>query len=944
MTNSYTGWCVRSMRQVFVLCFAVCTGFSGTVFAGPGVWTSAGPEGGVINGLIASPNAVNTFYAVGRGVFKSTDGGINWTPANAGITRPVNGLILHSRTAANTLYTFGGRNVFFSNDGATSWQDRSPPGLMDGVSIFAADLSPVFPGRIYIGLTDGSVLRSDDAGQTWVATSPLPLPDLVINQITTHPSAPNTLLVTTTSSVTFGESRIFRGTAAGGVWTEITCAAGPCPWFNTQIADLKFAGSSGKAWMSDGFMIYQSLDFGSTWTAVSFPPIIPGGQTLTPNPDDDDELFVGGRIGLAYTEDNGTSWTEVFDGFVGNSSLQTAQSTNVAYDPFNTSIQLAGSDGNGVYRRVSAAMDVWQPNVSGMNSVTVRSVAVASGNRLHAALADVFTPAFVNFRSTNNGTSWSQANTGLQADHFRALMVDPNNDQIMYASGRYFPHTNNMGDFDNGNGAIYKSSDAGINWTTIDNGIPQEPTIGLSFFGTVRSLALDLTSGSGGGSGPIQTLYAAGSGSFVDDGMGMPMQRAARIYKSTDAGATWVASDNGIGSAQARPTGGFISASGVQILQDPNDATGNNLYAATFIGGLDGSFTPTIPNGVFRTTDGGANWIEVSNGLPTVDGIPAASAANVLSLALDPTDATGLTLYASTNDFSNSFDGTIYKTTDGGANWVFSGTGLMDRDVRDLVVDPLTGDVYAAVADPSTNGDGGVFISSDGGATWSSISVGFPASAVGLKLLLDDSGPNLVIHAGTTRSLQSFEVLPDDDVDGVPDATEAAAPNGGDGNLDGTQDSTQADVSSVLPSTPGRGDSEYVTVVLTPLTGNCNNLENVTGLDTIDSVPPETSYRLPFNGVQLRIPDCESAQIDLIYHNRNFESSAQMRSYALEFPDEERFMWQQIPGASVNGNTWSFNLSDGQVGDSTSEDNVILFLGGPATLNEVFFDDGMEVE
>ncbi len=947
MNYSYVRGRNSLMRQLFfwVLLFTM-TSLTGYVYAGPGIWTSSGPEGGVISGLVASPNVPNTFYAVSRGgLFKSVNGGVNWNEASIGITRQLNGIVLHSSTAANTLYSFSNRNVYFSNNGAASWMDRSPPALSPDTFITAASLSRVFPGRVYIGISDGSVLRSDDAGLSWVGTSPLPVMNLSVSTIAAHPSNPNLLLLTASSQTSFGETRLFRGSAAGGAWTEITCLTGPCPWFDRQVTDLEFAGSGGKVWMTDQAAIYQSLDFGSNWTTVNPAPIESAGQLLTPNPDDNDDLFVAGRTGLAYTQDNGTTWTEVFAGFIGNSALQTARSTALVYDPFNTTIQLAGSDGNGVYRRINPGMDVWQPNVTGMNAVTVRSVDIAPGNRVHAATGDIFSPTFVNFRSTNGGNSWSQANTGLDADHFRALVVDPNNDQIVYAGGRYLPHINSTGMFDPGNGAIYKSSDGGINWMTIDNGIPVDPSLGLSRFGTVRSIALDLFSGSSGGTGPIQTLYVAGSGRFIDDGMGMPMQQAARIYKSTDAGATWVASDNGIGSAQMHPSGFFLFASGVQVLQDPSDVTGNTLYAATFIGGLDGAIVPTIPNGVFKTIDGGANWTPMSNGLPKVDGNPAATEANVLSLALDPTDPTGQTLYASSNDFLNNFIGTVYKTTDGGANWVFSGNGLMDRDVRDLVVDPLTGDVYAAAADPSTNGDGGVFVSSDGGASWSSISIGFPASAVGLKLTLDNTGPNPIIHAGTTRSLQSFEILPDEDIDGVSDPVESNAPNGGDGNLDGMQDSMQSEVASAPVNNTSRGPlSTYVTAVITPVTGNCDRLENVTGLDTVGSVPPETSYDLPFNGIQLRIPDCESAQLDLIYHERNAAFAEQLRAYALEFPDEERFMWQQIPTATVAGDTWSFNLSDGQLGDSTSEDNVILFLGGPARLTEMFFEDGMEVE
>ncbi len=916
-----------------------------SVLAGPGIWTSTGPDGGQAVGLVASPSTPNTFYSVSRGgVFKSIDGGFNWAASSVGITRQLGVTILHSQTAPNTLYVFGRFNVYFSNNGAASWNDRTPPGMMTNSGIITATLSRIFPGRIYLGLADGSVLRSDDAGLTWFATSPLPVSDISVTAMAAHPTDPNVLLVAAQSLIST-DIHLYRGSAAGGVWTEITCP-GVCPWGTSVLADIAFAGSSGKTWAVNFNGVYQSLDFGSTWvTTPTLPVNATGGQFLAPNPDDNDDLFVGGRLGLAFTQDNGTTWTEVLNGFVGNSSGHIGMSQQVVYDPFNTTIQLAGSLGNGVYRRVSPAMEIWTPNVSGMNAANIRAIAIATSSRIHAAIGDLFEPTFSAFRSTTGGSSWTATNTGLEADHFRDISVDPNNNLIVYASGRFLPHQDDMFGFNPGNGGIYKSSDGGVSWTTIDNGIPLNPGIfNNTVFGTVRTITLDQFSGSGGGSGPIQTLFVGGTGRFTDDGMGGFTQNAGRIYKSTDAGANWVIMDNGLGNAELGGSGRPLWASVVQIVQDPSDVTGATFYAATFIGGTDGSIPLSIPNGVFKTTDGGANWIPRSNGLPPLDGIAGSTQTNVLSLALDPTDLTGNTLYASTNDFSNGFVGTAYKTTDGGLNWFFSGTGLMDRDVRDLIVEPTTGDVYAAVTDPLSNGDGGVSRSTDGGASWQSISIGFPATAVATKLALDNTGANLIIHAGTTRSVQSFEMLPDMDTDGVPDLSEDNSPNGGDGNLDGMQDSDQNNVSSAPINNTNLGLSEYVTAVVTAQIGNCASLENVTGLDTVGSIPLETTYNLPFNGIQLRIPDCQSATIDLIYHDRSFEDSTEIRTYALEFPDELRFVWQQLPGSTVIGNTWSFNLNDGQLGDSTPDDNVILFLGGPAVLSEVFFSDGMEVE
>ncbi|MGB0514694.1 MAG: WD40/YVTN/BNR-like repeat-containing protein, partial [Wenzhouxiangellaceae bacterium] len=471
------------------------------------------------------------------------------------------------------------------------------------------------------------------------------------------------------------------------------------------------------------------------------------GRSISIRPGDNTELYVAGSTGLNYTTDDGASWTSVLGGFAGNAQLQPANSTVVVHDPFNPALQLAGSISNGVYRRIALPpLDSFVPGVDGFNAQNIRAVGSNTLDRVHVGVSDSFGATFSSFRSVNNGLTWSQANSGLEADQFRALVVDPNDSEVIYAGGRYDPKPDNTGVTVPGNGGLYKSTNGGINWTTIDSGIPLTPApFAFSLFGTVRDIAVDPFSADPV-SGESQILYATGTGRFQSDGMGGFVQEAARIYKSVDAGATWVASDIGIGGAELGASGRTLFASGVQIIVDPTDVTGQTLYMATFIGRSDLDEPTAIENGVFKSIDGGASWSNIGNGLPRVNGNPAAAAADVLSLAFDPTDITGQTLYASTNDLSNSVLGTVYKTIDGGANWAFSGTGLENRDVRDLAVDPLTGNVYAAVADPLGNGDGGVFVSEDGGATWASVSTGFPSAAVALKLELDNTGANLLLH------------------------------------------------------------------------------------------------------------------------------------------------------------------------------------------------------
>ena len=103
------------------------------------------------------------------------------------------------------------------------------------------------------------------------------------------------------------------------------------------------------------------------------------------------------------------------------------------------------------------------------------------------------------------------------------------------------------------------------------------------------------------------------------------------------------------------PEGGTVHALAI----DPQTPT--TLYAGTDSGG------------VFKSTDGGASWSAVNNGL---------TAAWVLALAIDPQTPT--TLYAGT------YGGEVFKSTNGGASWSAVNNDLTAAWVWDLAIDPQT--------------------------------------------------------------------------------------------------------------------------------------------------------------------------------------------------------------------------------------------------------------
>ncbi|HMV51775.1 MAG TPA: hypothetical protein PKD31_28790, partial [Blastocatellia bacterium] len=130
------------------------------------------------------------------------------------------------------------------------------------------------------------------------------------------------------------------------------------------------------------------------------------------------------------------------------------------------------------------------------------------------------------------------------------------------------------------------------------------------------------------------------------------------------------------------------------LLIHPTNA--NTMYAAGVAGG------------VWKTTDGGATWLPLTDLLSNIA---------VSSLAMEPGNPN--VIYAGTGEGFSNIDAVrgagIFKTTDGGASWTQLATTANNANfyyVSDIVLSPLnTQRVYAATSR-------GVFRSVDGGGSW----------------------------------------------------------------------------------------------------------------------------------------------------------------------------------------------------------------------------------
>lgn len=371
-----------------------------------------------------------------------------------------------------------------------------------------------------------------------------------------------------------------------------------------------------------------------------------------------------------------------------------------------------------------ARTDRAEVGASGRGSGTWELVGpVNIGGRVTAVAVHPDTPARIYagiaaggvFRSDDGGTSWTPIFDEVGVPSIGAIAIDPDDpDRIYVGTGE----ANASGDSFAGNG-VYVSEDGGANWTHLGLG-PTEH---------IGRIVIDPADPS--------RLFVAALGSLWQPGPDRG------VFRSTNAGGSWekvlFVSD---------------STSVVDLAIDPSDPS--RLYAAAWerLRGPDRRKVGGHTSGVYRSTDGGTSWAELTSGLPqgsTVGRIGLAIAASAPQ-----------TLYAIYADDPGNFLG-LYKSTNGGNSWarandsgisdVYSSYGWYFGNVRVSPTDP--NDVYAMglIFYRSTNGgtswserwinahvdhhdhwidpgnpnrqmlvgDGGVYLSTDDGGSWSHV-------------------------------------------------------------------------------------------------------------------------------------------------------------------------------------------------------------------------------
>ena len=268
------------------------------------------------------------------------------------------------------------------------------------------------------------------------------------------------------------------------------------------------------------------------------------------------------------------------------------------------------------------------------------------------------------WKTTNNGTTWNAIADTLPYS-LGVVTLDPNNSNVVWVGSGENNHQRALG---YGMG-VYKSTDGGQSWAFM----------GLKDSRQIGGIVIDPRNSN--------VVYVAAEGSVWGSG------GERGLYKTTDAGKTWnkvlnISENTGVNNIA-------IDLRNPDVLYATSEQRRRHIF--TKIGG--GPETA-----IYKSTDAGATWEKIMNGLPSVD-------LGGTGLAVSPVNPDIIYLSLEAAEKSSGF----FRSTNRGATWEkMSDTYSSGQYFNEIYCDPKDVDkVYLMDAVSK--------VTADGGKTWKPI-------------------------------------------------------------------------------------------------------------------------------------------------------------------------------------------------------------------------------
>ncbi len=586
----------------------------------------------------------------GDGIYRSLDGGENWTHMGLAETQHIGRVAIHPRDP-NIVFVaalgrlFGPndeRGVYRTTDGGATWKrvltGNNVTGAVDvaidpdGRTIYAAMYQRQRKGYGFVGGGPGSgIFRSRDGGDNWEPlTSGLPAGPTGRIGLAIAPSQPATVY----AIVENREGGVFRSDDRGTTWRRQS-SLNPRPMYYSQVR--VDPAHPDRVWIL-GTNVHQSIDGGRTFATDSTGDRIHvDHHALWIDPTDGSHMLLGNDGGLYFTYDGARNWD-----FIDN--LPIGQFYDIDVDDRDPYYIYGGTQDNGTW-----GVPVRTFNGVGITNADVINVAYGDG---FFTVTDPADPRYI-YANSQGGRAYR---VHLATREERGIRPVPSDPKETYRFNWSTPMVRSPHDprtiFYGGN-RLFRTQNGGESWDVISPdltrnadwkalpimGMTRDSTTlsrddGVSDYGTLTSIAESPSN-----AGTILT----GS----DDGV---------VQLTTNGGTTWT----NISSRFRLPAPRWVS----RVLWSAHDA--RTAYV-TFDGHYDDDQAPYI----FRTTDGGGTWT------PAVGDLPAGH--SVKSLAEHPGNRD--VLFAGT-EFG------LYVTADGGKHWTHAGGALPRVRVDDIAVHP----------------------------------------------------------------------------------------------------------------------------------------------------------------------------------------------------------------------------------------------------------------
>jgi len=477
-------------------------------------------------------------------------------------------------TFPDTIYSGTTEGMYRSLDGGDSWNLMRPPGdwynTIADIAIHPVNNNVIFAVGI---LTQ---VKSTDYGDTWIN---LNLPMIASVAVKVDPLRPDTIYVATQSA--HQGMSIFRSEDLGDTWYPWHNDLDTSLWaYDFEIdpinSDLQYL--CGHAFReSTSVCIEKTTNAGSHWFDITPPGLFnPWVFSITISPLDHNTIFICTYSnGILKSTDAGVTWQEI------NNGLELKTMFSVTVDSVTGSLYL-GTLYDGIFKSTDGG-DSWQKISQNINdsecmqiSVHTRdpdSVYVATRNRVH--------------RSLDGGDSWEKVEIPFTDGYLstNGILVDTYDPNYIYAS--YYDERVPY------HSGVMRSTDGGTSWLNCSNGIPDGALcnrLGMADIG-----------------GGARRLFSTGQGVYYSDDLGENWYQSVNglptifvvdweagsnfLRRSTDCGANWT-------TLQGPSGEGHIYS----IKCDPSNY--NNVFVCNWY------------EGVFKSTDVGETWQDISSNLP----------------------------------------------------------------------------------------------------------------------------------------------------------------------------------------------------------------------------------------------------------------------------------------------------------------------------------------